>query len=397
MHHRAVFRFRLLPVLALLLAGLSPWDRLAAQQPAAPAAPPPPPSVTVAQPVQRGIAEWDEFTGRFEAVDTVELRARVSGYMTEVHFTDGQMVKAGDVLFVIDPRPFQRTVERLRAELAATKARFDFAQKDYDRARPLAKSESISEQVLQQRQRDLSDTEATMQAGQASLAAAELDLEFTRVVAPISGRVSRKLVSIGNYVTGASATGTLLTVIISQDPIQFYFDLSEADYLKYFRLGKAGTGSNYRENPTQVFAGLQDEKNFPHPGTLDFVDNRIDQSTGSLRGRAVFRNEKGLFTPGLFGRIRLAGSGEYQAVMVPDGAIATDQTNRFVYTVADDGTVAYKPVTLGPIVDGLRVIRSGVTTTDWVIVNGIQRARTGGKVTPQRSKLGDPAQAALLK
>jgi RND family efflux transporter MFP subunit len=388
--HKLADRSRLL-ALALLLAATGLPGAVFAQQPAAP------PTATVAQPVERTVAEWDEFTGRFEALDTVELRARVSGYMTGVHFTDGQMVKAGDLLFTIDPRPFQRTVDRLRAEVAAAKARFDFAQKDLERARPLAKNETISEQVFQQRQRELAETDATMQASQASLASAELDLEFTRVVAPISGRISRKLVSIGNYVTGASATGTLLTTIVSQDPIQFYFDLSEADYLKYLRLGKAGTGSNYRENPTPIFLGLQDEKNFPHSGTLDFVDNRIDQTTGALRGRAVFKNDKGLFTPGLFARIRLAGSGEYKAVMVPDGAIATDQTNRFVYAVAEDGTVTYKPVTLGPIVDGMRVIRSGITTADWVIVNGIQRARPGGKVTPQRSKLDNPAQAAALQ
>jgi RND family efflux transporter MFP subunit len=375
---------RILPILTLLLGGLSMPGKLFAQQSASP------PAVTVARPVERTVSEWDEFTGRFEAVDTVEIRARVSGYLKEVQFTDGQMVKVGDPLFVIDPRPFQRTVERLRAELAAAKARFDFAQKDYERARPLAKNENISEQVFQQRQRELAETEATVQASQASLASAELDLEFTRIAAPISGRISRRLVSVGNYVTGASENSTRLTTIVSQDPIQFYFDMSEADYLKYLRLGKAGTGSNYRENPTPVFLGLQDEKNFPHSGTLDFTDNRIDQTTGALRGRAVFKNEKGLFTPGLFARLRLAGSGDYKALMVPDNAISTDQTNRFVYTVADDGTVAYKPVTLGPIIDGLRVIRSGVTTEDWVIVKGLQRARPGGKVTREIAHVGSP-------
>jgi RND family efflux transporter MFP subunit len=378
----------------LLLAGLAASCRepQAQQQPSAA---PPPPAVTIAQPVERKVAEWDEFTGRFQAVDTVEIRARVSGYLTEIHFTDGQMVKAGDPLFVIDPRPFERTAERLRAELTAAKARFEFAQKDLERARPLAKNENISEQVFQQRQRELAETEATVKASEASLAAAELNLEFTRVTAPLAGRISRKLISIGNYITGASEGATLLTTIVSQDPIQFYFDISEADYLKYLRLGKAGTGASYRENPTPVVLGLMDEKGFPHPGTLDFVENRIDAATGSLRGRAVFKNPNNLFTPGLFARIRLAGSGEYQAILLPDGAIATDQTNRFVYTVADDGTVAYKPVTLGPVIDGLRVIRSGVAASDWVIVNGIQRARPNTKVTPQRSTIDGQSQAAL--
>jgi RND family efflux transporter MFP subunit len=391
MRCRTVFRFRLLAALGLGLSALSLPGALSAQQ----AAPPAPPPVTVAQPIERTVAEWDEFTGRFEAVDTVEIRARVSGYLTEVHFTDGQMVKAGDLLFVIDARPFQRTVERLRADLAAARARFEFAQKDYERARPLAKNENISEQVFQQRQRELAETEASVQASQAALASAELDLEFTRITAPIAGRIGRRLVSVGNYVTGATETAARLTSIVSQDPVQFYFDMSEADYLKYLRLGKAGTGSNYRENPTPVFLGLQDEKDFPHPGALDYIDNRIDQTTGALRGRAVFKNEKGLFTPGLFARIRLAGSGEYKALMLPDNAIAADQTNRFVYTVADDGSVAAKPVTLGPIIDGLRVVRSGVTAEDWVIVNGIQRARPGGKVTREYSRLGSPSQAAL--
>jgi RND family efflux transporter MFP subunit len=384
--------------LVLLAAGLAGYcgePQAQAQQPGQ--TPPPPPAVTVAHPIERKVAEWDEFTGRFEAVDTVEVRARISGFLTEIRFTDGQLVKAGDLLYVIDPRPFQRVADRLRAELAAAKARLDFAQKDVERARPLARNETISEQVYQQRQRELAEAEATVKANEASLGAAELDLEFTRVTAPISGRISRKLVSIGNYVTGASASGTLLTTILSQDPIQFYFDISEADYLKYLRLGKAGTGANYRENATPVVLGLMDEKGFPHAGELDFVDNRIDQATGSLRGRAIFKNPNNLFTPGLFARIRLAGSGEYQAVLLPDGAIATDQTNRFVYAVGDDGTVAYKPVTLGPIIDGLRVVRSGVAATDWIVVNGLQRARPGGKVTPQRSTIEAQPQAAALR
>jgi membrane fusion protein, multidrug efflux system len=395
MRIRNAYRRRIMVrVFALLAAGLAmSYAQAEAQQQAAP----PPPPVTVAQPVERKVAEWDEFTGRFQAVDMVEVRARVSGYLTEIHFIDGQMVKTGDLLFVIDPRPFERIAERLRAELAAAKARFEFAQKDLERARPLAKNETISEQVFQQRQRELAETEATVKASEAALGAAELNVEFTRVTAPLAGRISRKLVSIGNYVTGASEGATLLTTIVSQDPIQFYFDISEADYLKYLRLGKAGTGASYRENPTPVVLGLMDEKGFPHPGALDFVENRIDAATGSLRGRAVFKNPGNLFTPGLFARIRLAGSGEYQAMLLPDGAIATDQTNRFVYTVGEDGAVAYKPVTLGPIIDGLRVIRSGVTASDWVIVNGIQRARPGGKVTPQRSTIDAQAQAAALR
>ncbi len=359
--------------------------------------PPAPPAVTVAQPAQRNVTEWDEFTGRFEAQDTVEVRARVSGYLTEIHFTDGQMVNVGDLLFVIDPRPLQREVERLRAEVVSAKARLDYAQKDVERARPLAKNENISEQVFQQRERELGQADGALQSSQASLAAAELNLEFTRITAPIAGRISRKLVSVGNYVIGDSSSSTLLTTIVSQDPIYLYFDVSEADYLKYARLGKGAANVNLRQSHTPVSLGLMDEKGYPHSGELDFIDNRIDQATGSLRGRAVFANPAGLFTPGLFARIRLAGSGEYLALLLPDGAISTDQTNRFVYTVADDGTVADKPVTLGPIVDGMRVIKTGIAAEDWVIVNGIQRARPGGKVTPQRSKIDGQAQASATQ
>lgn len=378
------------PAAAFLLAGLIAWPFAALAQQQPPQAPP----VTVAQPLERKITEWDEFTGRFEAVDVVEIRARVSGYLTEIHFTDGQFVKSGDLLFVIDPRPFERTVDRLRAELASARARLEFTQKDLERARPLVKNENISEQVFQQRQRDLGEAEATVKASEASLASAELDVEFTRVMAPISGQISRKLVSVGNYVTGASTTSSLLTTIVSQSPIHFYFDVSEADYLKYVRMAATGGRPNYQSNPSPVMLALQDEKTYTHRGQLDFIDNRIDQSTGSLRGRAVLENPNGLFTPGLFGRIRIAGSPEYSALMLPDEAILSDQTNRYVFAVGDDGSLTYKPVVLGPMVDGLRVVRSGLAQSDWVITNGTQRVRPGGKVTPQRSKIEPPAQAA---
>lgn len=379
--------------IALLLTGLIALPSAAlAQQP-----PQGPPPVTVAQPFERKITEWDEYTGRFEAVDVVEVRARVSGYLTEIHFTDGQVVNSGDLLFVIDARPFERTVERLRAELASARARLEFTQKDLERARPLVRNENISEQVFQQRQRDLGEAEAALQASQASLASAELDVEFTRVMAPISGQISRKLVSVGNYVTGASANSSLLTTLVSQNPIHFYFDVSEADYLKYVRMGATGGRPNYQSNPSPVMVALQDEKTYKHRGQLDFIDNRIDQSTGALRGRAVLENPNGLFTPGLFGRIRIAGSPEYSALLLPDEAILSDQTNRYVFAVGEDGSLTYKPVVLGPIVDGLRVVRSGLTPSDWVIVNGTQRARPGGKVTPQRTKIEAPAQAASLQ
>lgn len=376
---------------ALALAMLSGVSTVSAQAPGG--APPP---VTVAKALQKPVVDWDEFTGRFEAVDTVSLRARVSGYITEVHFTDGQFVKRGDLLFVIDQRPFEHTVTRLRAELASAKARFEYAKADLNRAQPLLKNENISEQIFEQRKRDLGAAEAAVKAAEANLAAAELDLQFTRVTAPIDGRISRKLVGVGNYVTGASASGTLLTTIVTQSPIHFYFDLSEADYLKYSRNGKTGqpgTGAD----ATPVTLTLQDDKSHTITGRLDFVDNHIDSATGTMRARAVFDNPQGLLTPGLFGRIRLAGSKEYSALLLPDEAVNTDQTNRFVYVVGEDGTVAYKPVSPGPMVDGLRVIRTGLAPTDWVIIKGVQKARAGGKVTPQQSTVNAPNKQAALQ
>lgn len=357
---------------------------------------PPPPAVTVAQALQKPVTEWDEFTGRFEAVDTVSLRARVSGYVTEVHFADGQAVKEGELLFVIDPRPFEQTVARLKAELASAKARYDFAKADSARGAPLLKRDVISAQTYEQRQKELGQAEAAVKSAEASLAAADLDLRFTRVTAPISGTISRRLVGVGNYVTGASATGTLLTTIVSGDPVHFYFDISEADYLKYARLGKTAAGLASGASSMRVYLALQDEKTFTREGRLDFIDNRIDNATGALRGRAVFPNPDGLFKPGLFGRVRLPGNGEQTAMLLPDEALGSDQTNRYVLVVSDDGAVAYRPVVPGPIADGLRIIRSGVGPNDWVVINGMQKARPGTKVTPQRGTVAAPGKQAAL-
>ncbi len=363
-----------------LLAGACKQEQ---QQQAAP----PPPKVSVAQPLERAVTEWDEYTGRFDAVETVEVRARVSGVLMEVKFKDGDLVKRGDPLFTIDPRPFERVLERERANLASAQVRAEFAAKDVERARALLKNANISEQVFDQRLQAQREAEAAVKSAEASVKSAELDVEFTLIRAPINGRIGRNLISQGNFITGGSGTGTLLATIVSIDPIYFYFDISEADFLKYTRLNALGTRPSSRDKPNPVFLALQDEKTFPHRGVTNFVDNRIDEATGTLRARAVFDNPTGLFQPGLFGRIRLIGSGEYKAVMLPDEAIGTDQSNRFVYVVGEDGTVSAKTVTLGPLIDGLRVIRSGVELSDWVIVKGIQRARAGAKVTPEQTKI----------
>jgi RND family efflux transporter MFP subunit len=375
--------------LALMLASCGEKQ---AQSPGAP----PPPAVSIAHPVEKKIVEWDEYTGRFDATDTVEVRARVSGVLTEVKFTDGAIVKKDDLLFVIDPRPFQRILDRDRATLQGARVQLEFAKKDLERAKPLVANNTISEQGFDQRTQAVKTAEANVLSAEASVRSAELDVEFTQIRAPITGRISRKLISEGNYITGGSGSGTLLTSIVTIDPIYFYFDISEADYLKYKRLLEEGLRPSSRETPNPIEVGLQGDAGFPIKGKMNFVDNRIDPGTGSLRERATFQNSNGNLVPGLFARARIIGSGEYTAILLPDEAIATDQSNRFVFVVAEDGTVSAKAVTPGPIVEGLRVIRTGVTPSDWVIVNGVQRARKGIKVKPDKIVIEQNQKAAAL-
>jgi RND family efflux transporter MFP subunit len=382
---------------ALLAAGflmlaLAACSEKSAQAPAAP----PPPTVSVANPLEKEVVEWDEYTGRFDAVDTVEVRARISGFLNEVKFTDGAIVKKGDLLFVIDPRPFQRVLDRDRAALQGAKVQVEFAERDLERARPLVASATISQQVFDQRTQAVRAAEANVLSAEANVHAAELDVEFAQITSPVTGRISRKIVSEGNYLTGGSGSGTLLTTIVSIDPIYFYFDVSETEFLKYQHFGSVLTQPNARLSEIPVELALQGEEGFPHKGRMSFVDNRIDQNTGSLRVRAVFDNPNQLFQPGLFARVRLAGSGKYKAIMLPDAAVAADQSNRFVFVVADDGTVSVKPVELGPMIDGLRVLRKGVTPADTVIVNGLQRARSGNKVKPEKAVIGQNQKAAAL-
>ena len=390
--HPAIVLFRFAITFAAALC-LSACGQKQAQAPAAP----PPPAVSVAHPLEKSVTEWDEYTGRFDATDTVEVRARISGVLTEVKFKDGAIVNKGDLLFVIDPRPFERVLDRDKASLVAAKVQAEFAGKDLERARPLVANNTISQQVFDQRTQAQRVADANVLSAEASVRSAELDVEFTHIVSPVTGRISRKLVSEGNYITGGSGSGTLLTTIVSIDPIYFYFDVSEADFLKYSRLKALGTRPSSRDTQNPVQLGLQDDKAFPYTGKMNFVDNRIDQNTGSLRGRAIFDNHDGFFQPGLFARIRLVGSGEYKAILLPDEAIATDQSNRFVFVVGEDNGVKVKPVTLGPIIDGLRVIRSGADPNDWVIVNGVQRARNGIKVKPEQTTIGDPTKAVALQ
>jgi RND family efflux transporter MFP subunit len=348
---------------------------------------PPPPTVTVAKPVQRGVIDMDEYVGRFVAVDSVEIRARVSGYLEQVHFRDGQIVKAGDLLFTVDKRPFQNAVDQSRANLAQARANLAFAEADLARGQQLVRDRTITEQTFDQRTQAAKGAAATVQAQEAALRQAELDLQFTELRAPVSGRIGDRRVSPGNLVTGgATGTTTLLATIVSTDPIRFEFTFDESAYLRYERFARGGKEVTGREGNVVVSLRLIDEPDFKHSGYMDFVDNVIDRSSGTIRGRP-----NSLFTPGMFARIRVPGSPVYNALLVPDSAIGSEQIRKFVMVVGADNAVTNRYVTLGQLSDGLRVVKEGLTADDRVIVNGLMRARSGQKVTPQEQQ---PAQAA---
>lgn len=352
----------------------------------------PPPSVVVSRPLIRDAIEWDEYTARFEAVDAVDIRARISGYLNEVHFKDGQMVGRGDLLFSIDPRPFERALELARAELAQARTKVENAAKDVDRGRPLVDRKILSEKVFDDRENLKRDAEASVKVAEAKVKTAELDLSFTRITSPISGRTGRTIISPGNWVSaGGSNNATVLTSIVTQDPVHIYFDVSENNYLKYKRLRQQGSATGGVELGGALQIALPDEKGFPHAGKLDFSDNRLDAGTSTLRTRALVDNKANLFSPGMFARVRIAGSAAQPTTLIPDEAIGTDQTNKFVFVVADDGTASRRVIVVGPMNEGLRIVRSGLSKDDWVIVRGIQRARPGQKVTVQREpiKLSD--------
>jgi len=354
------------------------------------------PSVTVARPVQKTITEWDEYTGRFAAVERVEVRARVSGFVDLVHFNEGQIVKQGDLLFVIDPRPYKLAVDQSKADLERAKAKLELASLDVQRATPLVRSQTVTEREFETRKANERDAAGQVGSAEAALRQAELNLEWTDVRAPIAGRISDKRVDAGNLVTGGPNGATLLTVIVSIDPIHFVFDGSEADFLRYMRLAASGARPSSRDVQNPVAVRLADETEFKHHGQMNFVDNVLNTRTGTIRGRAVFDNKDGLLTPGFFGRLRLFG-GEHEALLIPDGAIASDQSRKIVFTVADDGTVGTKLVDPGPMVDGLRVIRSGLAPTDRIVIDGLQRARPGQKVTPEDGKIEAVAPATAAR
>ena len=359
---------------------------------------PPAPTVTVARPVQHTVTDQDEYVGRFVAVDSVEVRSRVSGYLSQIHFTDGQMVKKGDLLFVIDHRPFQIALDQMRANLAQARANLAFAEADLARGKELVQNRTITEQTFDQRKQAKSVAEASVTAQEAMVHSAELDLnEYSELRAPIDGRIGDRRVSVGNLVTGGNGSNTtLLATIVSVDPIRFEFTFDEASYLRYQRVaGGNGQMSGGGQGAVAVTLKLIDETDFAHTGKMDFVDNVIDRSSGTIRGRAVFANSDGIFTPGMFGRIRVPASPAFTALLIPDSAIGAEQSRKYVLVVDDGGVVRQKYVVPGQIDDDLRVIREGLSPADRVIVNGLMRARPGIKVTVEES--GTPAASSAPK
>ncbi len=359
-----------------------------------PAPAPPPPKVKVVQPVAREIIEWDEYTARLDAVDSVEVRPRVSGYLQSIHFQDGAIVKKADLLFSIDPRPYEAALRRAEADVELAKSRLALARKNFARAADLLASHAISQEESDIRESNLRQAEASVGEAQAAVDAAKLDVEFTRVSAPVGGRVGRKLVTEGNLINGGVGTqGTLLTTIVSLDPIYAYFEADEGSLLKYNRLARLGQRPSSRDYKNPVHVALADEEGFPHPGVMDFVDNQVDRGTGTIVGRALLPNSDLSLLPGLFARLRLPGSGQYQAILVPDEAIGSDQSQKFVFLVDGESKAQYRTVKIGPLVDGLRVVREGVGPEDRVIVAGLQRVRPGLKVDAQQEAIPPPPAA----
>ena len=380
---------RAVPLLALMvLAGCGKKEEAAA---------PPPPAVTVAQPTKRMTTDWDEFTGRFDAVQQVQVRARVTGFVTKVAFSDGAVVKTGDLLYEIDPRQYEAAAEQSQGQLDDAKGKVLLAQRELDRATTLIKTQAISENIVDQRAQALSAAQALVLQAEGALKQAQLNVEYTKVVAPIDGRVSRHLVSVGNLVQGSESGATLLTSIVSITPIYVYFDMDEATYQRNSRLWFEGKRPSSRDTPNPVEITLVGETKPSHTGKMDFLDNRLDVGTGTLRGRAIVENTDQSILPGQFARVRVIASGEYEALLVPDAAIATDQSRKIVMVVKADDTVEARPVTLGPLDQGLRVIREGLKPEDRVIIDGLQRARVGAKVTPQAPAAPTPPPATGAK
>jgi RND family efflux transporter MFP subunit len=343
---------------------------------------PPPPAVTVAPVLKRDIAEWDEFSGRLEAVDQVEIRPRVSGYIKRVTVTEGREVRKGEVLFQIDPRPYQADLDRAQAQLEQARTAAELAQREVGRAEKLVNVQAISREEFDSRTSAQANSGAAVRAAEAAVETARLNLAWTEVRSPIAGRVSRAEVTEGNLVQAGPPDATLLTTVVALDSMYLYFDSDEQTYLRYSGRAAAAGNRGWRDARFPVYLGLANETGFPHEGRLDFVDNRIDPASGTIRTRAIFSNRDRRFTPGLFARVKLVGSQRAPALLVRDAAVGTDQDRKFLLVLGKGDSLEYRPVELGPLSDGLRIVRKGVDAGDKVVVNGLMRVRPGVKVTP---------------
>ncbi len=377
---------RWLTLAAALTAGMMGGCRKQPAQ-AQNAPPPPPPAVTVAHPIEHEVIEWDEYTGRLQAVETVEVRARVSGFIESTHFEEGSLVEKGDLLFVIDPRPFEVELEKAKADLASAEAQREYAKSVQRRLEEARTGSAVSGIELENSRRDVLEAEANVSSAEAGVRDARLNLEWTRVTAPISGRVSSRYVTPGNLINGGPGEATLLTTITSIDPIECTIDADEQSVLKYQRLSREGKRVSARDTPIPCYLQLADEEGFPHKGMITFVDNRLDPETGTIRAKATFDNPNGWLVPGFYAKVRIPGSGRYTATLVPNSAVGTDQAQRFVMVVNDQNQVERRNVKLGSLFGGLRAIESGVSTDDRVVINGLQRAQPGAAVTPQPGEI----------
>ncbi len=374
-------------LLAALAASLVGCGKAANQAPS-------PPEVMVAEVLSQKITDWDEYSGRFQAIDTVEVRPRVSGYIDRVLFREGQAVKQGETLIVIDPRPYQADFDRAKAGLELAKAQRELATLEAERVHKLKDSGAVSQEELDERVSALHQQEASVAAAQAAFNAAALNLSFTTVQAPVGGVASRAEVTRGNLVTGGNNGGTLLTTIVSTDPMYVYFEGDEHAYLRYQELSRSGARQSSRDYANPVRVGLANEEGFPHEGRMDFVDNQLNVRTGTIRARAILDNKEGRFTPGMFARVQLLGIGEREAVLIEERAIGTDQTQTFVLVLGADNKVEYRPVELGRGIQSLRIVNKGLQAGEIIVVNGLQRVRPGTQVSPKRTTMGLP-QATL--